>query len=161
MNRIGQLDIQELGENELLFTRFFKAPPEHVFRAQTEPQLIKRWLLGPPGWTMPECTVDLRVGGRLRYVWAHEDGRSMGMGGVFREINAPGKLVHSELFDEDWTGGETLATIVLTAQGGGTLYTLTVRYSSANARTRAQASGMTGGMEASYEMLESVLAGMS
>jgi uncharacterized protein YndB with AHSA1/START domain len=158
MNRIGQLDIQELGENELLFTRFFKAPPEHVFRAQTEPQLIKRWLLGPPGWTMPECTVDLRVGGRLRYVWAHEDGRSMGMGGVFREINAPGKLVHTELFDEDWTGGETLCATTLTPQAGGTLYALNIRCSTREARAKVLAIGATKGLQASYDVLDQLLA---
>ena len=158
MQRVGQLDIQETGERELLFTRHFNAEPAKVFRALTKPSLIKRWLLGPPGWTMPECDVDLRVGGDYRYVWAHEDGRKMGMGGTFREIIADQKIVHTELFDEDWTGGETLCTMVLTPQAGGTLYTLTVLYSSHEARTKALAVGMVAGMEHSYSVLDAVLA---
>ncbi|HEV2842730.1 MAG TPA: SRPBCC domain-containing protein [Chthoniobacterales bacterium] len=81
-------------------TRAFDATRDLVFDALTKPELVKRWLLGPPGWSMPICEIDLKVGGAYRYVWRHEDGREMGMGGTYREIVRPERLVNTELFDK-------------------------------------------------------------
>src|SRR5262245_14931705 len=100
------LKVSALSDREILMTRLFDAPRDLVFDAFTKPKLIKRWLTGPDGWSLPVCEVDLKVGGRLRYVWQHDDGTGMGLSGVFREIKRPERIVHSELFDEDWTGGE-------------------------------------------------------
>jgi uncharacterized protein YndB with AHSA1/START domain len=94
--------ITAAGENEIVMTRDFAAPPEMVFDALTEPELVKCWLLGPPGWSMPVCQIDLKVGGAYRYVWRNEDGREMGMGGTYREIVRPDRIVNTELFDEAW-----------------------------------------------------------
>lgn len=139
-------------------TRVFDAPRNLVFDCHTKPELVKRWLLGPPGWTMPVCEIDLRVGGKFRYEWQNVDGRKMGMGGVYREIVSPQRLVHTELFDEDWTGGETLGTLVLTEDGGKTTLTQTVLYSSKQARDGALGTGMMDGMEAGYARLDELLA---
>ncbi len=80
------------GEREIEIERDFDAPRELVFDAFTKPELVRRWLLGPDGWTMPVCEIDLRPGGRYRYVWRKESsGTEMGMGGVFREVVRPGK----------------------------------------------------------------------
>ena len=108
-------------------TRDFDAPRSLVFEAYTKPELLKRWLFGPDGWSFAVCEIDLKVGGKYRYVWRHEDGREMGMGGVYREIVPPERLVCTELFDEDWTGGEALGTIVLTEKDGKTTLTQTMR----------------------------------
>jgi uncharacterized protein YndB with AHSA1/START domain len=99
-------------EREIVMTRVFDAPRHLVFDAHTRPELLQRWLLGPPGWSMPVCEIDLRVGGKYRYVWRHDrDGTKMGMGGVYREIASPERVVSTERFDEAWYPGEGLGTL--------------------------------------------------
>jgi len=152
----GKLKVTTPSDREVLFMRAFDAPRRLVFDAHTKPELIKRWLLGPPGWTMPVCEVDLRVGGKYRYEWAHPEHASFGTGGVYREIAAPERLVSTER--PDWTDGEALCTMVLTGQGGKTTMKLTMFFSSKEARDSALATGMAGGMEASYQGLDELLA---
>src|SRR5438093_5936524 len=96
----GKLQITTPSDRELAMTRVFDAQGRLVFDALTKPDLVRRWLLGPDGWSMPVCEIDLRVGGNLRYLWRHADGREMGMRGVFREIVRPERLVHTEVFDD-------------------------------------------------------------
>ena len=152
-----KLDVATQGDRELVFTRAFNASRALVFDCMTKPELVTRWMLGPPGWTMPVCEIDLRVGGRYRYVWRNQEGRDMGMGGVFKEIVAPEKIVATELFDEDWTGGETLTTSVLTEEAGRTILTTTVVYANDAARQGALVTGMADGMEMSYAKLDDLL----
>ena len=159
MKRKGTLKLSTASDREIVMTRTFDAPTHLVFDALTKPELIKRWLLGPPGWSMPICEVDLKVGGRYRYVWRHEkDGRDMGMGGVFREIVAPKRLVQTEKFDQAWYPGEALSTAVLVEQKGKTTLTTTVLYESQAARDSILKSGMEQGVAASYDRLEELLA---
>ena len=148
-------------DTELLITRRFEAPARLVFECLSKPEYIRQWLLGPEGWTMPVCEVDFRVGGKYRYEWANRDGRRMGMGGTYREIVPPSRVVATELFDEDWTGGETLNTTTLTEKAGTTTLAIRVKYASRKARDGALATGMTQGMEAGLKRLEDVLAGMA
>jgi uncharacterized protein YndB with AHSA1/START domain len=102
------------GERGIVIMRIFDAPRQLVFDAYTNPELVKKWLLGPDGWSMPVCEIDLRVGGKYRYVWkSNTDGREMGMGGVYREVLAPERIVATELFDEAWYPGEAVDTMVL------------------------------------------------
>ncbi len=157
MTNSNSLEITKPSELELRWTRVFSASPELVFEALTTPDLVQRWLTGPPGMTMPVCEIDLRVGGRFRYVWRKADGTEMGMGGEFREISPPARIVHTELFDEDWTGGETLVTTELTRHGDGTLLTCTVRYSSTAVRDSAVQTGMEDGVTNSYKLLDALL----
>jgi uncharacterized protein YndB with AHSA1/START domain len=82
----------------------------------------------------------------------------MGLKGVYREVVPPERLVHTEIFDEDWTGGETLVTLLLTERAGRTTTAMTVLYSSREARDAALKTGMTQGMEVGYERLEKLLA---
>lgn len=145
-------------DREILITRSFAAPRDLVFDCWTKPELIRRWLLGPDGWTMTVCTVDLRIGGRFRYEWSKDDGGFMGMGGEYREIVRPEILGSVELFDEDWTGGEATSRIVLTEEGGRTLLRQTSRYSSKEARDGALQTGMTEGMEFGFARLDATLA---
>jgi uncharacterized protein YndB with AHSA1/START domain len=140
-----------------VITRSFDARRQLVFDAHTKPALIRKWLLGPPGWTMPVCEVDLRVGGKFRYEWAGPNGEKMAVGGVHREIKAPLRLVATQLFDEDWTGGETVSAIDLAERGGRTTMVQTIRYASKAARDAALKTGMTDGMEMGYVSLDALL----
>ena len=159
MNKSGTLKIAAHGDRELVMTRVLNAPRRLVFDAFTKPELVKRWLLGPDGWSMPVCEIDLRVGGTYRYVWRRDrDGTEMGMGGVYREIVVPERLVSTEKFDEAWYPGEAVGTVVFVEQGGKTTVTQTVLYDSRETRDGVLKSPMESGVAASYDRLEALLA---
>ena len=150
----GNLVLTTQGDREIVMTRDFNAPRRLVFDAFTKPELVKQWLLGPPGWSMPVCEIDLKVGGSYRYVWRRDsDGSEMGMGGVYREIVLQERIVSTEVFDKAWYPGEALGTIVLSEQGGKTTVTQTVLYQSREARDGVLKSGMESGVSASYDRL--------
>jgi len=155
----NKLEITLPSDREIRIARAFDAPRDLVWDAHTKPALVRRWLLGPPGWEMPVCRIDLRVGGEYRYEW-EDKGRNkkMGMGGVYTEVVKPEKIGSKEKFDDDWTGGETIALQVFTEKGGRTTSVMTVLYASKEARDGAAKSGMTDGMEAGYTRLDEVLA---
>jgi uncharacterized protein YndB with AHSA1/START domain len=159
---MGQLKVTMPSDREIAMTRVFDAPRTLVFDAHTKPELVKRWLLGPPGWTMPVCEIDLRVGGKYRYVWRRDtDGTQMGMGGVYREVVAPERIVNTERFDEAWYAGEAFNTLVLVERGGRTTLTQTMRYESREARDAVLKSEMESGVAASYDRLAELLASPS
>ncbi len=159
MKRAAPLQLTAPGEREIVMTRVLDAPRKLVFDAFTKPELLKQWLLGPPGWSMPLCEIDLRVGGKYRYVWRQDsDGTEMGMGGVYREIVVPERLVTTERFDEAWYPGEAVGTLVLVEQRGRTTVTQTMRYESREARDAVLKSGMEKGVAASYDRLADLLA---
>jgi len=158
MKATSTLQLTTPSEREIAMTRVFDAPRTLVFEAHTKPELVRRWLLGPPGWSMPVCEIDLRVGGKYRYVWRHDrDGTMMGMGGVYREIQAPERLVATEKFDESWYPGEAVDTIVLIEQGGRTTLTQTMLYESREARDAVLKSPMEQGVAAGYDRLADLL----
>jgi uncharacterized protein YndB with AHSA1/START domain len=140
--------------------RTFDAPRSLVFDAMTRPELLKRWLSGPPGWSMLDCQDDLKVGGSFRCVWRGPDGAEMALRGVYREIVPPERVVRTETFEFgcDAQSGEQLATLVLTEQGGKTAVTLTLLYPSKEARDATLASGMEQGVAAGYDRLAELLA---
>ncbi len=138
-------------------TRVFDAPRRLVFDAWTKPQLLRRWLGVRAGWTMVVCEVDLKVGGAYRYVWRGPGG-DMGMGGVFREIVRPERIVSTEVFDDPWYEGEAVDTLVMVERDGKTTVTTTVRYASQQVRDAVIASGMSTGVAQSYDVLSELLA---
>ena len=158
MKDSGTLKLTTRGDREIVMTRVFDAPRSLVFEAFTKPELVKQWLLGPEGWSMPVCEIDLRVGGKYRYVWRHVKGHEMGMGGVFREIVPPERIVSTEKFDESWYPGEAVGTVVLTEEGGKTTLTQTVEYQSREAREAVLKSPMESGVAAGYDRLAELLA---
>jgi uncharacterized protein YndB with AHSA1/START domain len=159
MSSPGTLKLTTPTEREIVMTRTFDAPRRLVWEAYTKPELVKRWLLGPDGWTMPVCEMDVRKGGKYRWVWKHaKNGTEMGMGGTYLEVVPPEKLVSSETFDEAWYPGEMVGTIVLTEHGGKTTLTQTLRYESKAARDGVLKSDMQSGVEASYDRLAKMLA---
>ena len=158
MKSTGALQLTTPTEREIVLTRAFEAPRHLVFDAFTRPELVRRWLLGPPGWSMPVCEIDLRVGGAYRWVWRNSDGIEMGVRGVYREIAPPERLVATELFDQSWYPGEALTTTVLAERDGRTMLTTTVLYESREARDIALRSEMETGVAASYDRLAELLA---
>lgn len=152
-----KLTLTTPSDREIAMTRVFAAPRRLVFDALTKPELVRRWLLGPPGWSMPVCDIDLRVGGTYRYEWRHSDGTAMGVRGTYREIAPPERLVASELFDVVWYPGEAQVTTVLIESDGQTTLTSTILYESQAARDVVRASPMDKGVALSYNRLEELL----
>ena len=134
-------------------TRAFNARRQLVFDALTKPELLVRWLTGPPGWTFAVCEIDLKVGGEYRFVWSKAGGVRMGVGGVYREVTPPERFVNTEKFDEPWYPGEALVTNALVEADGKTTLTLTVKYESREARDVALQSPMEEGVAMGYDRL--------
>jgi uncharacterized protein YndB with AHSA1/START domain len=152
-------------DREVQVARSFRAPRALVYRAYTEPELVRRWMLGPPGWSMPVCEMDVQVGGRYRWRWkSDEDGSEFGFVGTFREVQPPSKLVHTEGFDPGTVGGsyptgeEAIVTVTFTEDDGVTTVVSLVDFGSKEARDGALKTGMTDGMEQSYQLLDRLLA---
>ena len=157
MGFAGPLTVTTPSDREIVITRQFDAPRHLVFACYTQPALIRRWLNGAPGWTMPVCEFEPRVGGKYRYEWKSPDGYVMGMSGVIREIEPVERIVSAEMFDEDWTGGETVSTILLEEVNQQTTLINTIVYSSKEARDGALATPMADGMEYGYSHLDGLL----
>ena len=161
---IDKAQVTMPSEREVKVARSFKAPKALVYRAYTEPQLVRRWLLGPPGWSMPVCEMDVRVGGKYRWRWrSDQDGNEFGFAGTFREVLPASRLVHTEAYDPGTVGGgypgqDAIVTVSFTEENGVTTVTSLIDFGSKEARDAAVATGMTDGMEQSYQLLDSLLA---
>ncbi len=157
MNQTRTLTVEPVGEREIVIIRSLDAPRDLVFRAHTEPDLLRRWM-GPRTWELTECDIDLRAGGAWRYVMHGPDEAAMVMQGVYREVSPPARLVTTESFSDDWTGGETVNTTTFDEVDGVTTVTISVMYASREARDGALATGMEAGMAEGYGRLEELLA---
>ena len=148
-------------DRDVVVVRAFNAPRAVVFDAWTQPALVQRWMLGPPGWTMPVSQMDVRPGGKFNWRWRSEkDGAEFGFSGEFREVVRPSRIVHVERFSAGDVGGEmgdALVTSELAEKGGVTTVTMTIRYASKEVRDAALKTGMTDGMEMSYQKLDELL----
>ncbi|MGH7627210.1 MAG: SRPBCC family protein [Gemmatimonadaceae bacterium] len=152
-------------DTEVRVTRDFKAPRTLVWQAHTDPKLFQRWIGGYPGWSMPVCEMDVRPGGTYRWRWRlDEDGKEFGFHGEYREVDAPGKIVSAEYYDPGSFGGampaNTPAIIrtTFTEKNGITTLVVLMDYGSKETRDAAVSTGMTDGMETSYERLDTLLA---
>ncbi|MFB5651735.1 SRPBCC family protein [Leptospira wolffii] len=157
-----ELKVEAKGDREIIMTRVFNASRDLVYDCFTKPELLKRWLYGPEGWSLAECEVDLRVGGKYRYLWRHiKTGEDMGAGGVYKEIQTPEKIVCTEAFDESWYPGESILTNLFIEKAGKTTFHLTILYESQEARDIVIKSPMEGGAGQSYDRLASLLKELS
>jgi uncharacterized protein YndB with AHSA1/START domain len=160
---IEKAEVSLPSDSEVKVTRSFKAPRALVFRAFTEPDLVRRWMLGPPGWSMPVCEMDVRVGGQYRWRWrSDKDSTEFGFRGTFREVQPASRLVHTEGYDPGTVGGEypgndALVTVTFTEESGVTTVSTLIDFGSKEARDAAVSTGMTGGMEQSYQLLDRLL----
>jgi uncharacterized protein YndB with AHSA1/START domain len=146
-------------DREIVIRRGFDAPRRLVFKALSTPELIQRWLGGPPGWAMVACEDDLRTGGTFRWQWRGPDGAEMAIHGVYREVVPPERVVRTEVFEFGCAAqaDEKLATLVLTEHGDKTTLTLTLLFPSKEARDATIASGLERGLAPSYDRLAELL----
>ena len=93
---MSKLTLMTEGDKHVVVTRRFAAAPEAVYRAQTAPKLIQKWMLGPDGWTMPVCVCEARPGGKIRYEWADGKGGGFYLTGEFVELVPFSRIVHVE-----------------------------------------------------------------
>jgi uncharacterized protein YndB with AHSA1/START domain len=146
-------------DREIVSTRVVNAPRRLVFEAWTNPKHVPHWMLGPAGWAMPVCEIDLRPGGEWHFVWRRDDGSEMAMRGVYTEVDPPARLVSTESWGEGWP--ETLNTLVLTEHDGKTTITQTMLYPSKESRDAALQTGMKDGMDESFERLAAYLGSLA
>lgn len=149
------LEVTTPSDTEVCVKRSFDAPASLVWRAFSEPALVKRWLTGPPGHSMPICEIDFREGGKWRYVWKMPEGEMVAYG-TFRSIAEHRRIVHSETFAA-WPDSESIVTTIFTETGGRTLVTMTMAYDSRQTRDIVLQTGITVGMEHSYTNLDELL----
>jgi uncharacterized protein YndB with AHSA1/START domain len=153
------LSITLPSDREICITRSFAASADLVFDCWTVPALIRRWL-GFADWEFVTCEFDPRVGGKWRFVTRGPSGYVMGSGGEVLEITRPGWIKNTELYDEDWTGGQTIVTNRITEENGIATSVVTILYPSTEARDGARATPMADGMENGFRRLEVLLADM-
>lgn len=161
MTTQGKLKITLPDDKTILFVRAFDAPSELVWRALSDPALLRKWMYCPDGWTMTTCEDDVRVGGGFRWAWSGPNNFAMTMHGTYRDVVRPERMVRTETFDTgcEAQAGEQLVTLVLAETAGKTTMTLTVRYPSKAARDAALKTGMEHGMATGYDQLDGLLAG--
>jgi uncharacterized protein YndB with AHSA1/START domain len=150
-NETGTTTFTMPSEREIVMTREVDAPRELVFDAWTNPDHVRQWMLGPSGWTMPVCEIDLRPGGAWHFVWRRADATEMEMRGEYREVTPPERLVSTESWGGDWP--ETINTVTLSEEDGKTTITQTVLYPSQEARDAALETGMKDGVSQSFDRL--------
>jgi uncharacterized protein YndB with AHSA1/START domain len=157
-------DVSLPSDREVRVVRSFRAPRALVWRAYSEPELVRRWMLGPPGWSMPVCEMDLRVGGKFRWTWkSDEDDSQFGFHGEYLEVDPPNRVRHTEIFDPGDVGGTmgegnaALVTVTFEEVDGRTTVTTLIDFGSKEGRDAALSTGMTDGMEMSYQLLDALL----
>ena len=163
MNKKTQVSLPS--DSEVEVTRDFRAPRTLVWQAHTEPKLMRRWLVGYPGWSMPVCEMDVRPGGKYRWRWrSDEDGKEFGFFGEFKDVDKPALLSHHQYYDPGDLGGAMpsdnpckIRNSFIETDG---ITTLTTRmdFGSKEARDAAISTGMTDGMEVNYEGLDRIFA---
>ncbi len=154
---MSKLNLKTVGDTHVVVTRHFAAPPEAVWRAHTEPELIQKWMLGPEGWTMPVCICDLRPGGKIRFEWTNGKGGGFYLTGENLEAVPYSRLVHVERMHLPDPTPDNHVETTFEPDGAGTLMTMRMTLPDAQTRTAMLSTGMEHGMEASYVRLETLL----
>lgn len=154
---MNKLTLTREGDTEIVAIRHFDAPPERVFQAHTDPALIRRWMLGPPGWTMPICLMEPRPGGRIEYVWEKPGGQRFGITGEILQIEPNARLVHTERMQLGERSVEYRVETRMDPHGTGTRLTMRMSFPDEATRREMLETGMEHGMEASYARIDPVL----
>lgn len=158
------VNVETPNDRDIVVSRVFDASAELIFKCHTVPEYVQHWLLGPDGWHMPVCEIDLRVGGGYHYVWRENGGdNQFGTRGTYTEIKAPTWIANTERMygfpgEIEGPDGEAYCTLRLIEQDGRTTLITTMRFANSNIRDGALASGMTDGMNASYDRMEKFIA---
>jgi uncharacterized protein YndB with AHSA1/START domain len=154
---MSKMTLKTEGDTHLVVTRRFAASPEAVYRAHTDPELIKKWLLGPEGWSMPVCINEARPGGKIRYEWTNGNGHGFYLTGEYLELNPYSRIVHVERMHLPDPTPDNRVETRFDRDGDGTLMTLRMTLPDEQTRATMLASEMEGGMEASYVRLEGMI----
>jgi uncharacterized protein YndB with AHSA1/START domain len=154
---MSEMKLTTKGENEVIVTRNFAAPPEAVYRAHTEPEMIQKWMLGPTGWTMPVCISDARPGGKIRYEWSNGKGTGFYLTGEYLELVPSARIVHVERMHLPDPTPDNHVETTFEPDGNGTSMRIRMALPDERARTAMLSSGMGAGMEQSYKRLETLL----
>ncbi|MDB5555383.1 MAG: hypothetical protein JWL86_5367 [Rhizobium sp.] len=154
---MSKLELRTEGDTHVVVTRHFKAPPEAVYRAHTETALVQKWLLGPPGWTMPVCINEAKPGGKIRYEWADGNGNGFYLTGEFVELVPYSRIVHVERMHLPDPTPDNHVETRFEPDGAGTKMTMRMTLPNSETRAAMLASGMEHGMEDSYARLETMI----
>lgn len=154
----GPLTVTTPTDTQLVIARHFDAPDHLVFACYTQPALIRRWLTGPDGWSMPVCTYEARNGGGYRFEWHGPEDAVLAVSGRISMIETLRLIDAHEQFDGDAMGPPYRSELVFTADGDTTLVTNCLTYASPDHRDLAAGTGMAEGMEMSYAKLDALLA---
>lgn len=157
MSLAKTLEVTTPSDLEIVVERLFDAPQDMVFDCYTKPELVRRWLTGPDGWSLPTCEIDLRVGGTYRYVWSGPEGETMGMTGQYQQISPVDTLVSTEVFDDDFGMGKMLVTLTFIREGERTRLQTAMLFQTKAQRDAAVETGMTEGMGTSFAALDRLL----
>lgn len=153
--------LEILDDQHVRITRLIEGPRELLWRAHLEPDLMRRWMLGPDGWRMSICEIDRTEGGRYRIAWEPEsgtEGEPFGFDGEILLLDEPRRMVQTEhMTGTDYPS--TLNDLSLYEEDGATLVTLLIEYPDAATRDAVLATGMVDGMEESFRRMERVLLG--
>jgi uncharacterized protein YndB with AHSA1/START domain len=153
------LTVTTPSDTEILMTRTFDAPRRLVYDALTKPELLSRWYSGPPGTSLVVCEVDLRVGGKYRYVWRKGNGFEFAMSGEFMELVPGERHLCTERFEGQ--PGEAFVTTTLTEEGAAARFNCTIRFASQDIRDMVLKSGMERGAAMSYDRMAELLVELS
>lgn len=161
--RLEKAEVSLPSDTEVRIARDFAAPRALVWQAHTDPRLVMRWMLGPPGWSMTVCEMDVRPGGRYRWRWRSDlEGNEFGFFGEFSEVDPPCTLAHTEFYDPGDVGGAmptgapARIRTTFTERNGVTSLVSLMDFGSKELRDAAVSTGMTDGMEMSYERLDAL-----
>jgi uncharacterized protein YndB with AHSA1/START domain len=140
--------------DQILIEREFAAPARLVWRAMTEPDLVRRWWHAGRG-EMTACEIDLRVGGSWRYAMRPEGGEEFAFYGEFQEIVPNERIVQTETF-APFPDDPSTNTMTLTERDGVTVLRTLVQHGTAQARDMHINSGMEAGLQDAFDRLEQV-----
>lgn len=157
-------EVSAPSDREVLVKRSFDAPVSLVWQAYTEPDFMRRWLTAMPGWSMPVCEMTTLVGEKYRWRWKNsENGQEFGFSGKMLEVELHSKIVHTQFFepgnlDVSMAGEPSIITVTFNEVHGITHVATSIKYASKADRDAAISTGMTDGMEMSYQSLDGLLA---
>jgi uncharacterized protein YndB with AHSA1/START domain len=154
---MSKLTLTTEGDRYVVVTRRFAAPPEAVFRAHTEPELVQKWMVGPNGWTMPVCICATRPGEKMRYEWRNEKGDGFYLTGELIALEPYSRIVHVERMHLPDPTPDNHVETTFVPDGIGTMMTMRMTLPDAETRKVMLATGMEHGMEASYVRLEQLI----
>ena len=154
---MSKMTLTTEGDRYVVVTRHFAAPPEAVYRAHTEPEIIQKWLLGPDGWTMPVCINEAKPNGKIRYEWSNGNGRGFYLTGEYISLEPYRRTVHVERMHLPDPTPDNHVETRFDPDGTGTLMTMRMTLPDLETRTQMLATGMERGMEDSYVRLEKII----